>query len=100
MSDTNECRLRYLLKCHMFGTILTAMNSGRACRSHVYLTEVLAALVLAAELCPVRPQALKKTRNSQAFPKQGFVFIYFSEQAGSRYLKAYVYENSRQFSTI
>ena len=37
---THEFRMQYLLECHIFGIILTAMNSGRGVHSHLFVQDL------------------------------------------------------------
>ena len=85
-ATTVACNI--LLKCHKFGVIPTAMNSGRGWRSH-FLVAVLG-LVLTAKVWPDQPQAFGRVDSSQVFPWFLLFFFLFllSERAGSRYSKA------------
>ena len=80
---SHECRLQYLLWCHIFGVILTAVNSGRGRHGQFFCCPRAGA---SGEMCPDQPRAFKKVSNSQLFPVR--INPFFSERAGSRYSKA------------
>ena len=62
----HECRLQYLLECHIFSIMLTVMNSGRGCHRQSFSVEVLV-LALAAKTSPDQSQAFKEVNISQVF---------------------------------
>ena len=64
------CDMQYLLECHMFSIILTAMSSGSLCDSQFLVDGLLIGLALVANTCPHRPKTFKKVNNGQAFPSE------------------------------
>ena len=76
-----------LLECHVFGIILTAMNSGRGRLCQFFVQDL--GLALMAKTCSHRPQAFKKLNNGQAFPEEkNSIFHFFSGRTDDRYSKA------------
>lgn len=59
---------RYVLEGHIFGTMLTAMKQRKRVTNPVFFVKGLG-LVLAENMCPAQPQALKTFNHSQAVRK-------------------------------
>ena len=56
------------LECHIFGIILTAMNSEEDDTSRIFVKDL--GLALTAKQCLDRSQAFQGVNNSQAFPQE------------------------------
>ena len=76
----HECRLHYLLECHVFGIMLTAVNSGRGWQGDIasFVVQHLG-LALVAKRAPIdhRPSKRSIIVTGVSVGKQPFFFSYF-----------------------
>ena len=54
---SHECRMQKQLECHIFGNMVTAMNSGRGWHNQFFVKDL--GLVLALKMCPDQSQAFE-----------------------------------------
>ena len=94
---SHECRMRWQFEIHIFGIMLTAINSGRGDIASFFVRDL--GLALSPKMCPDQSQAFKEVNNSQAFTVGGKKNeLFFSERAASRCSKAHFPKVSRKKS--
>ena len=83
----HECRMQQILERHIFGIILTAMNSGRGWRGHFFVQDLGLALLIVAKTCvPTDHSPSKRSIMVRRSRRKKPCFSFFT--SGSRYSKA------------